>query len=40
LEDIIEGKMEGVIQLKGRQGRRSKKILDDFSEKLEYMKLK
>ena len=37
---IIEGQMEGRIEVMGRQGRRCKQLLDDLMEKREYCKLK
>ena len=37
---IIEGQMEGRIEVMGRQGRRCKQLLDDLMEKREYFKLK
>jgi hypothetical protein len=33
---VIEGKIEGRIQVTGRQGRRHKKLLDDLKEKRGY----
>jgi hypothetical protein len=36
----IKRKREGRVEVKGRRGRRSKKLLDDFKEKLGYWKLK
>jgi hypothetical protein len=40
LKHIIEGKVEGGIEVTGRQGRRSKQLLDDLNEIREYWKLK
>jgi len=37
---IIEGQMEGRIEVMRRQGRRPKQLLDDLMEKREYFKLK
>jgi hypothetical protein len=37
---VIEGKLEGRIEMKGRRGRRRKQILDDLKEKRRYWKLK
>jgi hypothetical protein len=40
LKHVIEGKLEGRIEMTGRQGRRSKQLLDDLKEKRRYWKLK
>jgi hypothetical protein len=40
LKCIIEGKIEGAIQVTGRQKRRCKQLLDDFKETTGYWKLK
>jgi hypothetical protein len=37
---VIEGKLEGRIEMTGRRGRRRKKLLDDLKEKRRYWKLK
>jgi hypothetical protein len=37
---VIEGKLEGRIEMTGRRGRRRKQLLDDFKEKRRYCKLK
>jgi hypothetical protein len=37
---VIEGKLEGRIEMTGRQGRRRKQLLDDLKEKRRYWKLK
>jgi hypothetical protein len=37
---VIEGNLEGRIEMTGRQGRRSKQLLDDIKEKRRYWKLK
>jgi hypothetical protein len=37
---VIEGKLEGRIEMKGRQGRRRKQLLDNLKEKRRYWKLK
>ena len=37
---IIEGQMEGRIEVMQRQGRRPKQLLGDLMEKREYFKLK
>jgi hypothetical protein len=40
LKHVIEGKTEGRLEVKGRRGRRSKKLLDNLKEEIEYRKLK
>jgi hypothetical protein len=40
LKDVIEGKIEGMIEEKGRQGRRRKLLLDDLKEEKGYQNLK
>jgi hypothetical protein len=37
---VIEGKLEGRIEVTGRRGRRRKQLLDDLKEKKRYWKLK
>jgi hypothetical protein len=37
---ITEGEVEGKIEVKGRQGRRLKHLLDGFKETKRYWKLK
>jgi hypothetical protein len=37
---VIEGKLEGRIEMTGRRGRRRKQILYDLKEKRRYWKLK
>jgi hypothetical protein len=37
---VIEGKLEGRIEMTGRRGRRRKQLLDDLKEKRGYWKLK
>jgi hypothetical protein len=37
---VIEGKLEGRIEMMGRRGRRRKQLLDDVKEKRRYWKLK
>jgi hypothetical protein len=37
---VIEGKLEGRIEMTGRRGRRRKQLLDDLKEKREHWKLK
>jgi hypothetical protein len=36
---VIEGKLEGRIEMTGRRGRRVKQLLDDLKEKRRYWKL-
>jgi hypothetical protein len=36
---VIEGKLEGRIEMTGRRGRRRKQLLDDLKEKRRYWKL-
>jgi hypothetical protein len=40
LKHVIEGKLEGRIEMTGRRGRRCKKLLDDLKEEKRYWKLK
>jgi hypothetical protein len=40
LKHVIEGKLEGRIEMTGRRGRRRKQLLDDLKEKRRYRKLK
>jgi hypothetical protein len=40
LKHVIEGKLEGRIDMTGRRGRRRKQLLDDLKEKRRYWKLK
>jgi hypothetical protein len=40
LKHVIEGKLEGRIEMMGRRGRRHKQLLDDLKEKRIYWKLK
>jgi hypothetical protein len=37
---VIEGKLEGRIEMTGRRGRRRKQLLDDLKERGRYWKLK
>jgi hypothetical protein len=39
LKHVIEGKLEGRIEMTGRRGRRRKQLLDDLKEKRRYWKL-
>jgi len=36
----FEGKIKGVIEMTGRQGRRRRKLLDDLKERKGYSRLK
>jgi hypothetical protein len=40
LKHVIEGKLEGRIEMTRRRGRRLKQLLDDLKEKRRYWKLK
>jgi hypothetical protein len=40
LKHVIEGKLEGRIEMTGRRGRRRKQLLDDVKEKRRYWKFK
>jgi hypothetical protein len=40
LKHVIEGNLEGRIEITGRRGRRRKQLLDDLKEKRRYWKLK
>jgi hypothetical protein len=40
LKHVIEGKLEGRIEMTGRRGRRRKQLLDDLKEMRRYWKLK
>jgi hypothetical protein len=40
LKHVIDGKIEGRIEVMGRRGRRRKKLLDDLKEKWGYWKFK
>jgi hypothetical protein len=40
LQQVIEGKIKGVIEVIGRRGRRRRKLLDDLKEKRGYSHLK
>jgi len=40
IKHIIEGKIEGRIEVTGRRGRRCKQLLDDLKEKRGFWKLK
>jgi hypothetical protein len=40
LKHVIEGKLEGRIEMAGRRGRRRKQLLDGLKEKRRYWKLK
>ena len=40
LQRVIEGKIKGRIEVKGRRGRRRRKLLDDLKERRGYSHLK
>ena len=40
LKRVIEGKIQGGIEVTGRRGRRRRKLLDDFKERRGYSHLK
>jgi hypothetical protein len=40
LKHVIEGKLEGMIEMTGRRGGRRKHLLDDLKEMIRYWKLK
>jgi hypothetical protein len=40
LKHVIEGKVEGRIEMTERRGRRRKQLLDDLKEKIRYWKWK
>jgi hypothetical protein len=40
LQQVIEGKIKGRIEVTGRQGRRCRKLLDDLKERGGYCHLK
>ena len=40
LQRVIEGKVQGGIEVTGRRGRRRRKLLDDLKERREYCHLK
>jgi hypothetical protein len=40
LQQVIEGKIKGEIEVTGRRGRRCRKLLDDLKEKRAYSHLK
>ena len=40
LQRVIEGKIQGGIEVVGRQGRRCRKLLDDLKERRGYCHLK
>ena len=40
LQQVIEGKIKGGIEVTGRQGRRRRKLLDDLKERKGYSHLK
>jgi hypothetical protein len=40
LKHVIEGKLEGRIEMTGRRGKRRKQLLDDLKDERRYWKLK
>jgi hypothetical protein len=40
LQQVIEGKIKGEIQVTGRRGRRGRKLVDDLKERRGYSRLK
>jgi hypothetical protein len=40
LKHVVEGKIDGRIEVTGRRGRRRKQLLDELKETRGYMKLK
>ena len=40
LQRVTEGKIQGGIEVTGRQGRRRRKLLDDLKERREYSRLR
>jgi len=40
LQQVIEGKIKGGIEVTGRRGRRRRKLLDDLKERRGYFHLK
>jgi len=40
LQRVTEGKIQGVIEVTGRQGRRRRKLLDDLKERRGFSHLK
>jgi hypothetical protein len=40
LQRVIEGKIQGEVEVTGRQGRRRRKLLDDLKERRGYSHLK
>jgi len=40
LQQVIEGKIKGGIEMTGRQGRKRRKLLDDLKERRGYSQLK
>jgi hypothetical protein len=39
LQQVIEGKLKGGIGVRGRRGRRRRKLLDDLKERIGYSRL-
>jgi len=40
LQRVVEGKIKGGIEVRGRRGRKRRKLLDDLKERREYSQLK
>jgi hypothetical protein len=40
MQQVIEGKIKGGVEVAGRRGRRRRKLLDDLTEKRGYSHLK
>ena len=40
IQQVIEGKIKGGIEVRGRRGRRRKKLLDDLKDRRKYSHLK
>jgi hypothetical protein len=40
LQQVIEGKIKGAIEVKGRRGRRRRQLLDDLNKRRGYSHLK
>jgi hypothetical protein len=40
IDRVLEGKLEGRMEMTGRRGRRRKQLLNDLKEKRRYWKLK
>ena len=40
LQQVIEGKIKGQVEMTGKRGRRRRKLLDDLKDRREYSQLK